>query len=259
MKRIILLFFIWAFANPAHSNPYENVWYRWNAFQDSVEEKAMYLRCGHIFKSPKLENVYIHELKIIKLKNAKYELYELIDDNWQKMDAIIGDRKVKYKKNTSVTTYNIRDLDKFKLNEMYVDLQDLISPRFIDVDLGLELPVNVEEEKPESSGKFTFTPVSTEQKETKTEPVSQTFEEMQKKFNDRFEILNKIEKSITIDFSTGKLKTLKKPYDKNDKNLNQQLKYKVKLTNEILTEETEYIFALESVYSYNLDCLALKK
>ena len=258
MKRIILLFFIWAFAIPAHSNPYENVWYRWNAFQDSVEEKAMYLRCGHIFKSPKLENVYIHELKIIKLKNAKYELYELIDDNWQKMDAIIGDRKVKYKKNTSVTTYNIRDLDKFTLNEMYVDLQDLTSSRFIKVDLGLELPVNEEDEEEPISNGF-YIPEGQTSLGEKEEPVSQTFEEMQKKFNDRFEILNKIEKSITIDFSTGKLKTLKKPYNKNDKNLNQQLKYKVKLTNEILTEETEYIFALESLYSYNLDCLALKK
>lgn len=226
MKRIILLFFIWAFAIPAHSNPYENVWYRWNTFQDSVDEKAMYLRCGHIFKSPKLENVYIHELKIIKLKNAKYELYELLDDNWKKMDAIIGDRKVKYKKNTSVTSYNIRDLNKFELNEMYVDLQNLSSSRF-------HIP----------EGQIS----------------AQTFKEMQKEFNDRFEILNKIEKNVTIDFSIGKLEIPKKLYNKNDKNLNQQLKYKDKWTNEILTEETEYIFALESVYSYNLDCLALKK
>ena len=224
--RIILLFFIWAIAIPAHSNPYENVWYRWNTFQDTVDEKAMYLRCGHIFKSPKLENVYIHELKIIKLKNAKYELYELIDGNWQKMDAIIGDRKVKYKKNTSVTTYNIRDLNKFELNEIYVDLQNLSSSRF-------HIP----------EGQIS----------------AQTFKEMQKEFNDRFEILNKIEKNVIIDFSIGKLEIPKKPYNKNDKNLNQQLKYKDKLTNEILTEEIEYIFALESVSAYNLDCLALKK
>ena len=50
---------------------------------------------------------------------------------------------------------------------------------FTPVDLGLD-PVNVEEEeKPESSGKFTFTPVFTEQRETKTEPVSQTIQALQ--------------------------------------------------------------------------------
>ena len=50
---------------------------------------------------------------------------------------------------------------------------------FTPVDLGLD-PISVEEEeKPESSGKFTFTPVFTEQKETKTEPVSQTIQALQ--------------------------------------------------------------------------------
>ena len=50
---------------------------------------------------------------------------------------------------------------------------------FTPVDLGLD-PVNVEEEeKPESSGGFTFTPVFTEQRETKTEPVSQTIQALQ--------------------------------------------------------------------------------
>ena len=279
--RIILLFFIWAIAIPAHSNPYENVWYRWNTFQDTVDEKAMYLRCGHILKSLKLENVYIHELKIIKLKNAKYELYELIDDNWQKIDAIIGDRKVKYKRNTSVTTYNIRDLGKFELNEMYVDLQNLTSSRFIEVDLGLELeedkkqtssrfievdlglelPVNEEDEEESISNGF-YIPEGQTSLGEKEEPVSQTFEEMQKKFNDRFEILNKIEKSITIDFSTGKLKTLKKPYNKNDKNINQALIYKDKIDSKILDASTELFVGLPKrlkYYVYNYKCLALKK
>jgi hypothetical protein len=50
---------------------------------------------------------------------------------------------------------------------------------FTPVDLGLD-PVSVEEEeKPESSGGFTFTPVFTEQRETKTEPVSQTIQALQ--------------------------------------------------------------------------------
>ena len=80
MKRIILLFFIWAFANPAHSNPYENVWYRWNAFQDSVEEKAMYLRCGYVSKSGNLDIVAV-DFKIVKVKKSQYEFYELIIGN----------------------------------------------------------------------------------------------------------------------------------------------------------------------------------
>ena len=50
---------------------------------------------------------------------------------------------------------------------------------FTPVDLGLD-PVNVEEEeKPESSRGFTFTPVFTEEREAKTEPVSQTIQALQ--------------------------------------------------------------------------------
>ena len=50
---------------------------------------------------------------------------------------------------------------------------------FTPVDLGLD-PIGVEEEeKPESSGGFTFTPVFTEQRETKTEPVSHTIQALQ--------------------------------------------------------------------------------
>jgi hypothetical protein len=228
MMRIILLFFIWVIAIPAHSNPYENVWYRWNTFQDSVDEKAMYLRCGYISDSGTFD-ILAHDFKIIKVKKSEYELFKMIDDNWQKLDAHFSDRKIKYKKNESVTTYNIFNLVIFELEIMYAVLNNLSSSGF-------------------------YTPLG--------QTSTLTLKEMEKKFNKRFEILNKIEKSITIDFSTGKLKTLEKPYNKNDKNINQALIYKDKIDSKILDASTNVFVGLPKrlkYYVYNYKCLALKK
>ena len=217
MKRIILLFFIWAFANPAHSNPYENVWYRWNAFQDSVEEKAMYLRCGYVSKSGNLDIVAV-DFKIVKVKKSQYEFYELIDYNWQKMDAHFSDKRVEYKKSIDVNTSNILDLD--HLNDIYSHLKY-------------------------DKGKFRFTEVFID------------LDELKKKFNDEYGILNTIDTTFFIDFSWGIFDRIKIIYDKNNISLNQNLIVIDKQANEKYSFKN--LTALKINKGIKYECLALKK
>jgi len=217
MMRIILLFFIWAIAIPAHSNPYENVWYRWNTFQDSIDEKAMYIRCGYISDSGTFD-IVANDFKIIKLKKSQYELFELTNDNWQKMDAHFSDKRVEYKKSIDVNTSNILDLD--HLNDIYSHLKY-------------------------DKGKFRFTEVFID------------LNELKKKFNDEYGILNTIDTTFFIDFSWGIFDRIEIIYDKNDINLNQNLVVIVKQTNE--KHYFKNLTALKINKGIKYECLALKK
>ena len=219
MMRIILLFFIWAIAIPAHSNPYENVWYRWNTFQDTVDEKAMYLRRGYISNSGTFD-IVANDFKIIKVKNSQYELFELIDYNWQKMDAHFSDKRVEYKKSIDVNTSHILDPD--QLNEIYSALTD----------------------EYKSKG-FTFT------------PVLYDLDELRKKFNDKYGILNTIDTTLFIDFSWGIFDRIKIIYDKNNISLNQNLIVIDKQANEKYSFKN--LTALKINKGIKYECLALKK
>ena len=216
--RIILLFFIWAIAIPAHSNPYENVWYRWNTFQDSIDEKAMYIRCGYISDSGTFD-IVANDFKIIKLKKSQYELFELTNDNWQKMDAHFSDKRVKYKKSIGVNTSHILDPD--QLNEIYANMRH------------------------DKKSKFVFI------------PVFYDLDEIRKNFNDRYDILNTIGTTLLIDFSLGIFNQMKIIYDKTDINLNQNLVVIVKQTNE--KHYFKNLTALKINKGIKYECLALKK
>jgi len=218
MMRIILLFFIWAIAIPAHSNPYENVWYRWNTFQDSIDEKAMYIRCGYISDSGTFD-IVANDFKIIKLKKSQYELFELTNDNWQKMDAHFSDKRVKYKKSIGVNTSHILDPD--QLNEIYANMRH------------------------DKKSKFVFI------------PVFYDLDEIRKNFNDRYDILNTIGTTLLIDFSLGIFNQMKIIYDKTDINLNQNLVVIVKQTNE--KHYFKNLTALKINKGIKYECLALKK
>jgi len=228
MIRIILLFFIWAFAIPAHSNPYENVWYRWNTFQDTSSDENMYLRCG-VFELRDYVHVASQDFKIVKFKKKQYDLYELIDDKWKKLDASFSDRRIIFKGNANIYPSNIIDEKSiFSLNETYSILLDLSSRRFKSIE-DKYINENVDRKK------------------------------QNKYFRDDFEILNKVKIDYNINLSAGVINYNKKTYDKNDPNLNQVLKYKDLITSQVLELEYSPNTALEIPKAFEFDCRALKR
>ena len=226
--RLILLFFICAIAIPAHSNPYENVWYRWNTFQDTPSDENMYLRCG-VYELRDYVHVASQDFKIVKFKKKQYNLYELIDDKWKKLDASFSDRRIIFKRNKNIFPRHIIDEKSiFSLYETYSILLDLSSRRFISFE---------DEDVFEDGDR----------------------KKQNKHFRDNFEILNKIKIDYNINLSAGVIKNNKKTYDKNDPNLNQVLKYKDLITSQVLELEYSPNTALEEPEVFEFDCRALKR
>ena len=81
--------------------------------------------------------------------------------------------------------------------------------------------------------------------------------QLEKNFNDRYDILNTIGTTLLIDFSLGIFNQMKIIYDKTDINLNQNLVVIVKQTNE--KHYFKNLTALKINKGIKYECLALKK
>ena len=223
-------------STPILASEYESLWYRWTSFQDTKDDKNLYVQCG--VEHLNGQYVSFEDFKIIKKGSNKYDLYQIVDDNWLKRDATF---------NALSVSFDLEDKKVQVWNVPYFDQKNWTS-----ADELYSIITNP----------YRF--------ETFSDPLPLDFEQTQTKnriFDEYLEIKNKIPIVAKLNFHTSYFSEQLKS-DSSSSKLDQPLRFWVKkdigdIRAGVYWKPThgywEDLTSREFYYQNGYECLALKR